>query len=449
MEYIKKALKQQAAEDDRIREIVAGILSDVESRGQEAVRHWAEKLDGQTGDILLPLEAIEKIVADVPQPVKDDLDFAYRQVHGFALKQREHMGSFETEIFPGAVLGQKLIPVNAAGCYVPGGRYAHAASAVMSLATARAAGVPYLTACTPPFKNGLPHPVVLAAMWLSRPDAVLCLGGVQGVAAMAFGTFTGRPVDIIVGPGNRFVTEAKRLLFGRVGLDVLAGPSESLIIADDSADPLVVAVDLVSQAEHGPDSPVWLVTDSRNLAEKVVSLIPRVAADLPGRETALAAWQDYGEILLCQDRREMVEVSDQYAPEHLQVLARDHDWYLASLTNYGSLFLGEETTVSYGDKAAGTNHILPTRLAARYSGGLSVRKFIKSVTWQKMTREAGLAVGEVTSRISRLEGMEGHARAADLRLRKYAKDRDWDFEVYEFDHLMSEDSGHDPKDPGA
>ena len=446
MEYLKKAIKKQAAEDSRTGEIVAGIISDVESRGEAAVRHWAEKLDQHTGDILLAPEKIEEIVAGVPQAVKDDLAFAYEQVHGFAVKQREHMQGFETEIFPGAVLGQKLIPVSAAGCYVPGGRYAHAASAIMSLATARAAGVPYVVAATPPYRDGLPHPALLAAMWLSRPDAVLCLGGVQGVAAMAFGVFTGRPVDIIVGPGNRFVTEAKRLLFGRVGLDVLAGPSESMILADDSADPLVAAVDLVSQAEHGLDSPVWLATDSREFAEKVIKLVPKVADDLPGRDTALASWQDYGEVILCADREEMVRVSDQYAPEHLQVICREPEWYLEKLTNYGSLFLGEETTVSYGDKAAGTNHILPTRLAARYSGGLSVRKFIKSVTYQKMTREASLAVGQVTSRISRLEGMEGHARAADLRLRKYAAGRDWDFEVYGFDHLSKNESGSDPPD---
>jgi sulfopropanediol 3-dehydrogenase len=331
------------------------------------------------------------------------------------------MQEFQAELIPGLVAGQRLIPCNTAGCYVPGGRYAHAASAIMSVGTASVAGVKHIVAASPAHEGVGVHPAILYAMKLCGAHTVLALGGVQAVAAMAYGLFSGAPADIIVGPGNRFVAEAKRMLFGRVGIDVIAGPTESAIIADDSADPALVTADLVGQAEHGPDSPVWLITTSRALGLKVMELVPAAIEALPelARAAATAAWRDHAEVVFCDSREDAVQVSDRYACEHLQVMARDLDWWLAKLSNYGSLFLGEETTVAYGDKCSGPNHILPTKGAARYSGGLSVGKFIKTVTWQRLTQEASRTVGQVAARISRLEGMEGHARTGDIRLQKY------------------------------
>ena len=339
------------------------------------------------------------------------------------------MHAFETEIFPGVTLGQRLVPCRCAGCYVPGGRFAHAASAIMSVATAKAAGVPFVVACSPPRGDSI-NPAVVYALTLAKADAIMVLGGVQAVASMAFGLFTGAPADMIVGPGNAYVAEAKRMLFGEIGIDVFAGPTESMVVADKTADPMVVAVDLVSQAEHGDDSPVWLVTDSRTLAEKIIDIMPKVIDDLPRPQVA-AAWRDYGEVILCQNREEMAGVSDGYAAEHVQVIAEDLDWYLQRLENYGSLFLGEECTVAYGDKISGTNHILPTKKAGRYSGGLNVGKFIKTLTYQKLTKEANRTIGAVASRISRIEGMEGHARAADFRLRKYFPEAKFNYKVYQ------------------
>jgi sulfopropanediol 3-dehydrogenase len=331
------------------------------------------------------------------------------------------MREFSVELAPGVVAGQRLIPVNVAGCYVPTGRYAHIASTYMSIATAKAAGVPTVIACSTPYRGEGVHPQVLYAMKVAGADAIMTLGGVQAIAAMAYGLFTGKPADILVGPGNKFVAEAKRMLFGSVGIDVFAGPSEISVIADDSADPAIVASDLVGQAEHGHESPACLFTTSRALAERVMALVPGLVAGLPStaRDAAGAAWRDYGEVVLCDTREEVAQVSDQHAPEHLEVHARDLDWWLARLTCYGSLFLGEETTVAFGDKTSGPNHILPTKGAARYSGGLSVHKFIKTVTWQRLTRDANRAIAQVTARISRLEGMEAHARTADDRLAKY------------------------------
>jgi sulfopropanediol 3-dehydrogenase len=322
---------------------------------------------------------------------------------------------------PGLVAGQRLIPVNVAGCYVPTGRYAHIASAYMGIATAKAAGVPTVIACSTPFKGEGIHPEVLYAMKVAGADIIMTLGGVQAIATLAYGLFTGKPADIIVGPGNKFVAEAKRMLFGQVGIDVFAGPSEIAVIADDGADPEIVASDLVGQAEHGHESPAWLITTSRTLAEKVMRRVPELVEKLPAtaRDAAGSAWRDYGEVALCDTREEAARVSDGYAPEHLEVHCRDLDWWLANLTCYGSLFLGEETTVAFGDKTSGPNHILPTKGAARYSGGLSVHKFIKTVTWQRMTRDANRDIAQVTARISRLEGMEAHARTADDRLAKY------------------------------
>jgi sulfopropanediol 3-dehydrogenase len=300
----------------------------------------------------------------------------------------------------------------------------------MSVATAKAAGVPYIIAASPPH-GGRIHPVLMYTLDLCGADAILVLGGVQAMAAMAWGLFTGRPADILVGPGNRFVTAAKRILFGEVGIDVLAGPTDLAIIADGSADPVLVAVDIASQAEHGVDSPVWLITDSREVGERVLEILPRVIGDLPNRDIASAAWRDHGEVVLCESRQEMLQRCDDYAPEHVQVIASDLNWWLENLTNYGSLFLGEACTVSHGDKTSGTNHILPTNRAARYSGGLSVHKFLKVLTYQKISEEANRKIGAVTSRISRLEGMEAHARAADFRLRRYFPDEEWNFDVYD------------------
>jgi sulfopropanediol 3-dehydrogenase len=301
----------------------------------------------------------------------------------------------------------------------------------MSIATARAAGVPFVVAVSPSHDGKTINPAILYAASLCKPDIFMMMGGTHAIAAMAYGHFTGKPADVIVGPGNRFVAEAKRILFGQIGIDVFAGPTESLILADKTADPYFVAIDLMSQAEHGYDSPVWLVTDSRKLGEAVINEMPNVIGDLPDPEVATVSWRDYGEVILCSDREEMAKVNDEYAAEHVQVMAGDLGWWLKRLTNYGSLFLGEGCTVSYGDKTSGTNHILPTKKAARYSGGLSVGKFIKTLTYQRLTTEANRKIGAVASRISRIEGMEGHARAADIRLRKYFPDEAFNFEVYD------------------
>jgi sulfopropanediol 3-dehydrogenase len=430
--YVKKAAKTPETDEAETRGIVENILNAVRENGDdEILRHYSAKFKDWDKKLILSPGEIEQRAQGVSETVKDDLKFAYEQVYGFAVKQRESMLEFDTEITPGVTLGQRLIPCNCAGCYVPGGLFAHAASAIMSIATARAAGVPFVVACSPSHDGETINPAIMAAVAICKPDVFMMMGGAHAIAAMAYGSFTGKPADVIVGPGNRFVAEAKRQLFGKIGIDVFAGPTESLVIADKTADPYVVAIDLMSQAEHGYDSPVWLVTDSDELAERVMQLMPEVIADLPESEVATASWRDYGEVVLCSTREEMLAVSNDYAAEHVQVIAEDLDWWLDNLTNYGSLFLGEECTVPYGDKTTGTNHILPTNKAARYSGGLSVGKFIKVVTYQKMKREASKKIGEVASRISRLEGMEGHARAADIRLRKYFPDQKFDFEVYD------------------
>lgn len=422
MQFFKKAAKTPKTDESATRKLVMEMLSSIKEKGESAVRGYAEKLDGWKGDIIVTQDQIEKAAASLDDQTRSDILFAHEQVYRFALKQRESMVEFETELHPGVTAGQRLIPVNVAGCYVPGGRFAHAASALMSIATARAAGVPFIVACSPPHQGKGIHPSILYAMSVCKPDVILTLGGVQGVAAMAYGTFTGKPADILVGPGNKYVAEAKRILYGEVGIDVFAGPSEILVIADQTADPEIVAIDLVGQAEHGFDSPAILITTSRELAEKVIKRVPELAAALPDPTVTQSSWENYGEVVLAESREEVVALSDQYAPEHLEVHAADLDWWLANLTNYGSLFLGEETTVAYGDKTSGPNHILPTKKAARYSGGLSVGKFIKTVTWQRLTREANRQIGAVAARISRLEGMEAHARSCDARLKKYLPD---------------------------
>jgi sulfopropanediol 3-dehydrogenase len=397
------------------------MLAEIEKSGESAVRDYANKLDKWTGPIVVSEEEIARRMAEVPEQVKSDIAFATDKVRRFAVAQRESIKDFDMELAPGLRAGQKFVPVNVAGCYVPTGRYAHIASAYMSVATAKAAGVGTVVACSTPFQGQGVHPYVLYAMKKAGADVILTLGGVQAIASLAFGLFSGKPADIIVGPGNKFVAEAKRMLFGKVGIDVFAGPSEVAVIADKTADPMVVAADLVGQAEHGTESPAWLFTSSASIAEQVMKLVPKLIADLPegARAAAGAAWRDYGEVILCDSREELVSVSDRYASEHLEVHCADLEWWLAHLTNYGSLFLGEETTVAYGDKASGPNHILPTKFAARYSAGLSVHKFLKPVTWQRMDRKASFEIGAVTARISRLEGMEAHARTADIRVEKY------------------------------
>ena len=430
--YIKKAAKTPETDEADTREIVEKIIKNVRKNGdEEIIRHYSAKFENWEKNFILSPEQINDSARVVPETVKEDLRFAYDQVYGFAIKQRESMQEFETEITPGITLGQRLIPCDCAGCYIPGGLFAHAASAIMSIATARAAGVPFVVACSPSHDGETINPGIMCALSICKPDVFMMMGGAHAIAAMAYGNFTGKPADVIVGPGNRFVAEAKRQLFGKIGIDVFAGPTESLVIADQTADPYIVAIDLMSQAEHGYDSPVWLVTDSKELANSVMGKMPEVIADLPEPEVATASWRDYGEVVLCSTREEMLEVSNDYAAEHVQVITEDLDWWLENLTSYGSLFLGEECTVPYGDKTTGTNHILPTNKAARYSGGLSVGKFIKVVTYQRMKREASKKIAEVASRISRLEGMEGHARAADVRLRKYFPDEQFDFKVYD------------------
>ena len=419
--YLKKASKTPETETATAQAVVTEMLAKIGAGGEAAVRGYARTLDRWEGDIVLSRAEIDRRAAEVPAAVRSDIDFAIAQVSAFALAQRDSMHEFSVGLHRGVTAGQRVVPVNVAGCYAPAGRYAHIASAYMSVATAKAAGVKTVIACSGPFRGGPIHPYLLYAFDKAGADIVMTLGGVQAIATMAYGLFSGKPADVIVGPGNKFVAEAKRALFGKVGIDVFAGPSEVAVIADDSADPAIVASDLVGQAEHGHESPAWLFTTSRPLAEAVLERVPQLIERLPAtaRDAAGCAWRDYGEVMLCESRDEVAEVSDRYAAEHLEVQARDLDWWLARLTCYGSLFLGEEATVAHGDKASGTNHVLPTKGAARYSGGLSVHKFMKTLTWQRMTREAARDIGEVTARISRLEGMEAHARTADDRLAKY------------------------------
>ncbi|XDZ65293.1 histidinol dehydrogenase [Alphaproteobacteria bacterium LSUCC0684] len=419
--YLKKAQKTPQTGTEETRRIVAEMMARIEAGGEDAALAYGRDLDGYEGEAIVSEETIAAAAKEVSQQLKDDIQFAYDRVTKFAEAQKNSIHEFETELSPGLWAGQKLIPIETAGCYVPGGRYSHVASAIMSIATARVAGVENVIACTAPRGNDGPNPAILYAMDLCGADTILSLGGVQGIAAMALGLFTGKPARILVGPGNRFVAEAKRMLYGQVGIDMFAGPTEIAVIADDSADPAVVAEDLVSQAEHGPDSPAWLITTSRRLADAVMEQMDRHINALPeiARNAATAAWRDYGEVILCDSDEEAAAISDEYAAEHLEVHTARNDWYTDRLRNYGSLFIGEETTVTYGDKCSGTNHILPTKGAAHYTGGLSVHKFIKVVTTQRMTEEANREVGQAAARISRLEGMEGHARAADVRLRKY------------------------------
>jgi sulfopropanediol 3-dehydrogenase len=426
--YLKKADKTPETETASAQRVVSEMLLDIQTNGEAAVRKYARDLDKWNGEMIVTADEIAENARQVPPQVKADIDFAIKQVSEFALAQRRSLTEFDVELHPGVTAGQRVLPVNVAGCYAPAGRYAHIASAYMGVATAKAAGVKTIIACSGPFRGGPMHPYLLYAFNKAGADVIMTLGGVQAIASMAYGLFIGRAADVIVGPGNKYVAEAKRSLFGTVGIDVFAGPSEVAVIADETADPAIVASDLVGQAEHGHESPAWLFTTSRTLAESVMAQVPALIDALPptARDAAGSAWRDYGEVILCDSREEMAKISDKYASEHLEVHAKDLDWWLANLTCYGSLFLGEETTVAYGDKASGPNHVLPTKGASRYSGGLSVHKFMKTLTWQKMNRAAARDIGLATARISRLEGMEAHARTADDRLAKYYPNETFD-----------------------
>ena len=426
--YLKKAQLTPKSNASEVHETVKNIIADIESGGDATAKEYASKFDQYQGNIILTEDEINAASDLVPEKLKNDIKFAHDNVKRFAERQKETLKNTEIEIHPGFVTGQKVIPVDAAGCYVPGGRYSHIASAIMTVTTAKVAGCKFITACSPPKPNVGVAPSIIYAAHICGADKIMAMGGVQGVASMTYGLFGLPQANILVGPGNQFVAEAKRILFGRVGIDMIAGPTDSLILADETADPFIVATDLVSQAEHGYNSPVWLVTDNETLANNVMNLVPKLIDDLPetNRENATAAWRDYAEVIVCGNREEMASCSDEYAPEHLTVQADDLDWWLERLTCYGSLFLGEETTVSYGDKAAGTNHVLPTSRAANYTGGLSVHKYMKIVTYQRATREGSKSIAEATARISRLEGMEGHARAADVRLAKFFPNEEFD-----------------------
>jgi len=420
--YLKegKSAADVAEADAKVRGIVEDILADIEKRGDAAVRELSDKFDGYTpAKLRLSEDEIRTAIAKVPQSDIEDIEFAQKQIRNFAEKQKECLQDLEVETMPGVILGHRNIPVNSVGCYVPGGKYPMVASAHMSVLTASVAGVKRIVASAPP-QDGEPHPAIVAAMHMGGADEILVLGGVQAVGAMAIGTESLPGVDMLVGPGNMFVAEAKRQLFGRVGIDLFAGPTETLIIADDSVDAELCAVDLLGQAEHGPTSPAALLTNSRKLAEETMAEVERQLAILPTAEIARESWAEYGSVILCETIEEMVEVADQLAYEHVQVMTEDPDYFADNMTNYGALFLGPRTNVSYGDKTIGTNHTLPTKQAARYTGGLWVGKFMKTCTYQKvLTDEASAMVGEYCSRLCALEGFAGHGEQANIRVRRY------------------------------
>ena len=408
--------------DRKVRDIVEGTLADIEARGDAAIRELSIKFDNwDREDYRLTDAEIQACIDTLsPQDLKD-IEFAQTQVRNFAQIQRDSMKDVEVETLPGVILGHKNIPVNAAGCYVPGGKYPLLASAHMSVITAKVAGVPRVITCAPPFK-GKPAPAIVAAQALAGADAIYALGGIQAVGAMALGTESISPVDILVGPGNAFVAEAKRQLYGRVGIDLFAGPTETLIIADESVDGEMCATDILGQVEHGPDSPGVLLTNSEKLARETMAEIERLLNILPTAEHARKAWETFGEVIVADSYEEMVQIADDIASEHVQVMTQDPDYFLNNMTNYGALFLGPRTNVAYGDKAIGTNHTLPTKKSARYTGGLWVGKFLKTCTYQKVTTDAASAlVGEYCSRLCGLEGFAGHGEQANLRVRRYGK----------------------------
>ncbi|MBB5216152.1 histidinol dehydrogenase [Parapusillimonas granuli] len=420
--YLKKGKDDQAiAESDaKVRAIVETILADIEKRGDDAVRDLSKKFDNWAPrDFHLGQAEIEAAVKQLSPLQIEDIKFAQKQIGGFATIQRASMKDVEVETMPGVVLGHKHIPVNAVGCYIPGGKYPMIASAHMSVLTAKVAGVRRVVSTAPPFQ-GAPHPAIVAAMHFAGADEILVLGGVQAIGAMALGTGSIAAVDMLVGPGNMYVAEAKRQLFGRVGIDLFAGPTETLVIADSTADAEMCAVDLLGQAEHGPTSPAILLTTDETLARETLAEIDRQLRILPTADVARISWADYGQVILCDTDEEMIEVADDLAYEHVQVLTKDPDFFLKHLTNYGALFLGPRTNVSFGDKVIGTNHTLPTKRAARYTGGLWVGKFIKTCTYQKVTSdEASALIGEYGSRLCHMENFAGHAEQANLRVRRY------------------------------
>ena len=420
--YLKDGIDVDVAvqNSNTVRETVEGILGDITSRGDAAVRDLSEKFDKWSpASFRLSDEEIQACIDRLDEQTLHDIKFAQEQVKNFARIQRESMKDVEVETRPGVILGHKNIPMNSVGCYIPGGKYPLVASAHMSVATAKVAGVKRVIACAPPF-NGKPNDAIVATMSLAGADEIYCFGGVQAVGAMAIGTETIAPVDMIVGPGNAFVAEAKRQLFGRVGIDLLAGPTETLVIADNiGCDPELAAADLLGQAEHGVNSPAVLLTNSETFAKETMAEVERQLTILPTAAIAGKAWEDYGQVIVADSYEEMVEVADFLASEHVQVMTQDPDYFLNNMTNYGALFLGRETNVSYGDKVVGTNHTLPTNKAGRYTGGLWVGKFIKTCTYQKLTEEASLEIGEYCSRLCALEGFSGHKEQADIRVRRY------------------------------
>ena len=426
--YLKKAKLSSQSDASDVHATVKQILTDIESRGDAAALEYAAKFDNYSGALVLGADEIAGAGEQLSQQLKDDINFAHDNVRRFAEAQKSTIGAVEVEVIPGLTAGQKIIPVETAGCYVPSGRYSHIASAIMTVTTAKVAGCQHIVVCSPPRAGVGVAPAIIYAASICGADTVVAMGGVQAIGAMAFGLLGLPKANILVGPGNQFVAEAKRILFGRVGIDMIAGPTDSLILADSSADANIVAADLVGQAEHGYNSPVWLVTDNRELAEQVMQLVPQLISTLPpvNKDNATAAWRDYAEVIVCSDREAMAATSDDYAPEHLTVQAQDLSWWQQRLSCYGSLFLGEQTTVAFGDKVSGPNHVLPTSRSATYTGGLSVHKYMKIVTWQRATKEGMKPLAQATARISRLEGMEAHARSADVRLAKYFPDEQFD-----------------------
>ena len=426
--YLKKAELSSQSDASDVHATVKQILADIESRGDTAALEYAAKFDNYSGALVLGADEIAGAGEQLSQQLKDDINFAHDNVRRFAEAQKSTIGAVEIEVIPGLIAGQKIIPVETAGCYVPSGRYSHIASAIMTVTTAKVAGCQHIVVCSPPRAGVGVAPAIIYAASICGADTVVAMGGVQAIGAMAFGLLGLPKANILVGPGNQFVAEAKRILFGRVGIDMIAGPTDSLILADSSADANIVAADLVGQAEHGYNSPVWLVTDNRELAEQVMQLVPQLISTLPpiNKDNATAAWRDYAEVIVCSDREAMAATSDDYAPEHLTVQAQDLSWWQQRLSCYGSLFLGEQTTVAFGDKVSGPNHVLPTSRSATYTGGLSVHKHMKIVTWQRATKEGMKPLAQATARISRLEGMEAHARSADVRLAKYFPDEQFD-----------------------
>ncbi len=418
-EGIDPDIKQKA--DAQVRKTVEDILEDIDARGDAAVRELSEKFDKWSPEnYRLSREEIDACYEELDEQAISDIRFAQEQVRNFAQIQKDALRDVEVETLPGVTLGHKNVPMNSVGCYIPGGKYPLIASAHMSVVTAKVAGVPRIIATAPPFE-GRPHPAIVVAMDMAGADEIYSLGGVQGIGAMAIGTETIAPVDMIVGPGNAFVAEAKRQLFGRVGIDLFAGPTETLIIADETVDEDFCAADLLGQAEHGPTSPAILLTNSEGLAKRTMEAVERQLEWLPTADVAGEAWREYGQVIVCDSYEEMVEVADDIASEHVQVMTEDPDYFLDNMTNYGALFLGQETNVSYGDKVIGTNHTLPTMKAARYTGGLWVGKFIKTCTFQRATREASVMVGEYCSRLCALEGFAGHKEQADIRVRRYGQ----------------------------